>query len=107
MLAVSARSVCSTAAELDTVFVAGGFGYHLNPLHARAIGLLPDVDFDRIDLIGNSSLGGASLLLGETGKELLEPLGRRCGEHRLRRPLRLDQALGNAPKVGVHGAGGA
>lgn len=61
-----------TAAELDTVFVAGGFGYHLNPLHARSIGLLPDVDFDRIDLIGNSSLGGASLLLHPLYAPVLE-----------------------------------
>jgi len=61
-----------TAADLDTVFVAGGFGYHLNPLHARSIGLLPDVDFERIDLIGNSSLGGASLLLHPLYAPVLE-----------------------------------
>jgi uncharacterized 2Fe-2S/4Fe-4S cluster protein (DUF4445 family) len=51
------------ASDLDTVFVAGGFGYHLHPGHARSIGLLPGVDLERMDLIGNSSLGGASLLL--------------------------------------------
>jgi uncharacterized 2Fe-2S/4Fe-4S cluster protein (DUF4445 family) len=51
------------AGDLDTVFVAGGFGYHLHPGHARSIGLLPGVDLERMDLIGNSSLGGASLLL--------------------------------------------
>ncbi len=51
------------AADLETVFVAGGFGYHLHPGHARSIGLLPGVAIEHIDLIGNSSLGGASLLL--------------------------------------------
>ncbi len=50
-------------AGLETVFVAGGFGYHLNPAHAVAIGLLPDVPVDRIEMIGNASLGGASLCL--------------------------------------------
>jgi len=53
-------------ADLRTVLVAGGFGYHLDPDHARATGLLPDVSPDRILLIGNSSLGGASLLLHDT-----------------------------------------
>ena len=51
------------AADLESVFVAGGFGYHLNPDHARSIGLLPDVPRERIHIIGNSSLAGASLLL--------------------------------------------
>jgi len=51
---------------LHSVLVAGGFGYHLNPGHAQAIGLLPDLPPERILLIGNSSLGGASLLLHDT-----------------------------------------
>lgn len=49
--------------QLDAIHVAGGFGYHLNPEHARQTGLLPDVETSRIDLIGNASLAGASLLL--------------------------------------------
>jgi uncharacterized 2Fe-2S/4Fe-4S cluster protein (DUF4445 family) len=48
---------------LCTVLVAGGFGYNLDVGHALAIGLLPDVAPERVELIGNSSLGGASLVL--------------------------------------------
>jgi uncharacterized 2Fe-2S/4Fe-4S cluster protein (DUF4445 family) len=55
------------AADLAAVFVAGGFGYHLNPAHARAIGLLPDTPPECISAVGNSSLGGASLLLLHPG----------------------------------------
>jgi len=50
-------------ADLSTVLVAGGFGYNLDVGHALAIGLLPDVAPERVELIGNSSLGGASLVL--------------------------------------------
>jgi uncharacterized 2Fe-2S/4Fe-4S cluster protein (DUF4445 family) len=50
-------------ADLETVFVGGGFGYHLNPRNACAVGLLPDVPDGRIELVGNSSLGGTSALL--------------------------------------------
>lgn len=55
--------------DVDTVLVAGGFGYHLNVEHALAIGLLPAVTAESVELIGNSSLGGASLVLqcGQSG----------------------------------------
>lgn len=49
--------------ELTEVVVAGGFGYHLTPGHAVAIGLLPPVSPNRIRLVGNASLAGASLAL--------------------------------------------
>jgi uncharacterized 2Fe-2S/4Fe-4S cluster protein (DUF4445 family) len=49
--------------DLDRVLVAGGFGYHLNPRHARRIGLLPNVTSSRIHIVGNASLAGASLAL--------------------------------------------
>ncbi|WP_404423766.1 ASKHA domain-containing protein [Nibricoccus sp. IMCC34717] len=52
---------------LEQVFVAGSFGYHLNPSHARAVGMLPAVPLERVRLVGNSSLGGASLLLLHPG----------------------------------------
>lgn len=57
--------------DLATVLIAGGFGYHLNPEHAMAIGLVPEVARERIRIVGNASLGGASLaLLAGTGERL-------------------------------------
>ncbi|MGA0333027.1 MAG: ASKHA domain-containing protein [Kiritimatiellia bacterium] len=48
-------------ADLRHVYIAGGFGYHLTPVHARAIGLIPPVASERIHLVGNASLAGATL----------------------------------------------
>jgi len=60
--------------DLSSVLVAGGFGYHLKPPNAIAIGLLPNVPVDSIQLIGNSSLGGASLLLHAGHRDSMEHL---------------------------------
>lgn len=64
--------------QLDTVFVAGGFGYHLVPAHAVATGLLPDVPLERIEMIGNASLGGASLCLHSRCAQAVQKLAANC-----------------------------
>ncbi len=60
--------------DLRALFIAGGFGYNLNLEHAAAIGLIPSVSHDRIHVIGNASLGGASLLLLHGESEAISPL---------------------------------
>jgi len=52
-----------TFEQLDTIYVAGGFGSSLNIPKAIAIGLLPDIDTQRIQFIGNSSVMGARMAL--------------------------------------------
>ncbi|GEM_PF-2800129 len=59
--------------DLRWVRVAGGFGYHLNPTHAMRIGMLPTLPLDRFQIIGNASLGGASL--GLLSPETMTQLG--------------------------------
>lgn len=49
--------------EIDAVYIAGGFGVHMNHQNAKDIGLLPDLANDGIEVLGNASLGGASLRL--------------------------------------------
>jgi uncharacterized 2Fe-2S/4Fe-4S cluster protein (DUF4445 family) len=49
--------------QLETIYVAGGFGSSLNIPKAIAIGLIPDIDVKRIQFIGNSSLTGARMSL--------------------------------------------
>ncbi len=53
--------------QIDTLYVAGGFGSFLNIPKSVAIGLLPDIPEEKIQFIGNSSLTGArrSLLFEE------------------------------------------
>jgi uncharacterized 2Fe-2S/4Fe-4S cluster protein (DUF4445 family) len=48
---------------LDSVFIAGGFGRHLDVENAVRIGLLPDIARDKFEYLGNTSLLGASLIL--------------------------------------------
>ena len=51
-----------TPAELDGVYLAGGFGVYLDPASAAAIGMLPQLPAGRLHSIGNASLAGASML---------------------------------------------
>jgi uncharacterized 2Fe-2S/4Fe-4S cluster protein (DUF4445 family) len=56
--------------QIDTFYVAGGFGNFLNIPKAVSIGLLPDIPREKIRFIGNSSLTGARMsLLSENALE--------------------------------------
>ncbi len=48
-----------TASELERVYLAGGFGMHLNIESALLCGLLPGISIEQVELVGNTSLGGA------------------------------------------------
>ncbi len=48
-----------TFSDLERVYVAGGFGAHLDIEKSILIGLLPDVDPAKVQFIGNSSVAGA------------------------------------------------
>jgi uncharacterized 2Fe-2S/4Fe-4S cluster protein (DUF4445 family) len=49
--------------QLNTIYIAGGFGSSLDIPKAIAIGLLPDIDSQKIQFIGNSSVMGARMAL--------------------------------------------
>lgn len=60
---------------IDKVYIAGGIGNSLNIENAITIGLLPDVDRDKFQYIGNSSLVGAYLaLISKDAKNKLEEI---------------------------------
>jgi uncharacterized 2Fe-2S/4Fe-4S cluster protein (DUF4445 family) len=48
-------------ADLDRIILAGGFGSHVDIEMAMTIGLLPEIDPDKITYIGNGSLLGARM----------------------------------------------
>lgn len=52
-----------TFEDIDTFFIAGGFGNYLDIKKATGIGLIPDIDADKIRFVGNSSLMGARMCL--------------------------------------------
>jgi len=51
------------AEEISQVYLAGGFGMHLNVVNAIAIGLLPGFKPKQVRVVGNTSLAGALLAL--------------------------------------------
>jgi uncharacterized 2Fe-2S/4Fe-4S cluster protein (DUF4445 family) len=56
-----------SAADVDTVEIAGSFGYHLNESSLIHIGLLPPDFGGKVRFAGNTSLSGAAAFLLNTG----------------------------------------
>ena len=58
--------------DIGRLFIAGGFGFHINIDNGIYIGLLPEELKSKITVIGNSSLGGAVKYLtqGQSSDEL-------------------------------------
>jgi len=52
--------------DLDVIYVAGAFGFFLNPISAIRIGLLPKIDVGKIRIVGNTAgMGARAILLSE------------------------------------------
>jgi uncharacterized 2Fe-2S/4Fe-4S cluster protein (DUF4445 family) len=49
--------------RVDRVLLAGAFGSYLSPLHAMALGLIPDCDLSRVTAVGNAAGDGARIAL--------------------------------------------
>lgn len=63
--------------DIANVYLAGGFGYHIDMDKAVKIGLLPEEFLGRVEAIGNSSLGGCVHTLYD--QECKRQLDRICG----------------------------
>ena len=57
------------AADLDTLYVAGGFGSYMSAKSAERIGLFPKIDLSRIKICGNAALAGAVKILHDRRME--------------------------------------
>ena len=64
------------AADVKTLYLAGGFGMHLSLDHAIGCGLLPGFKPQQIHVVGNTSLGGAFLALND--RSLLAEMSAAC-----------------------------
>ncbi|MEX0777899.1 MAG: ASKHA domain-containing protein [Phycisphaeraceae bacterium] len=56
-----------TPADVKTLYLAGGFGMHMNTANAIRCGLLPGFTLDQVKLVGNSALAGAFAALIDRG----------------------------------------
>ena len=52
-----------TCKDVDTLYIAGGFGSYLDISSAAATGLIPAELSDRVKVLGNAALAGASAIL--------------------------------------------
>jgi len=57
------ESTQTRLADLEAVYLAGGFGNFLNVQQAVTIGMLPDVAPEKIQFVGNTSIAGAKTVL--------------------------------------------
>ena len=49
--------------DIDTIYIAGGFGNFMNVQQAVTVGMLPDVPIEKIQFVGNTSIAGAKTVL--------------------------------------------
>jgi uncharacterized 2Fe-2S/4Fe-4S cluster protein (DUF4445 family) len=63
--------------DVKALYLAGGFGMHLSIEHAIGCGLLPGFKPVQIQVVGNTSLGGAFLVLND--RSLLAEMQTACG----------------------------
>ena len=64
--------------DIKKLFLAGGFGSHIDIGNAVAIGLLPDIPVENVQYVGNTSIWGAKLAaLSTEAYELLREIARK------------------------------
>jgi uncharacterized 2Fe-2S/4Fe-4S cluster protein (DUF4445 family) len=63
ILETIALNVGLSLLDLSTFYVAGTFGSYINPESAITIGMIPDLPLETYKTLGNSSLGGAAMIL--------------------------------------------
>ena len=56
-----------TEADVDAVYIAGGFGRHIHIASALRIGLIPEFAPEKVRAIGNAALAGAVMLMMKQG----------------------------------------
>ncbi len=70
--------------DLDVLYLAGGFGRHLNVESSRRIGLIPNIAESKIVQVGNAAIEGACIaLLSKSKRQELEQLARKVRHCRL------------------------
>ncbi len=72
------KEVGYTFADVEKVYIAGGFGNYLDVERAITIGLLPDMPISRFEFLGNTSIMGAYMaLLSKTLRKDVEDIARK------------------------------
>ena len=76
-IAVLLETAGITAGDVDRLYIAGGFGSHLNKESAAKIGLLPTELLDRTVVLGNGAIAGAAMaLLNRDTRQILTEIAK-------------------------------
>ncbi len=67
ILSLLKAAQCKTE-DVETLYLAGGFGSRLNILSAAHIGLIPEALSGKVKVLGNAALSGADLMLKEENR---------------------------------------
>ena len=62
-LDIAAKRLGRSPLDIDRFYLAGGFGRHIDVAAARAIGLIPNLPAERITVVGNAAIEGATIAL--------------------------------------------
>lgn len=66
--------------DIATIYFAGAFGNYINKKNATIIGLIPEIDLDRIKNIGNGAVTGANLaLINRRERKTLDAIAGKIG----------------------------
>ena len=67
-----------TRHDISNIYFAGAFGNYLDKKNATIIGLIPEIEFDRIKNIGNGAVTGANLaLINRRERKTLDEIARK------------------------------
>ncbi len=82
------------AENIDRVYIAGGFGSHLDTRAAAAIGMLPGELAEKTVVLGNSALSGAAMaLLDMESRARLDEIQAKCRYIELSGDTRFNRAF--------------
>ena len=62
-ISILLRTFEKSTKDLKRIYVAGAFGSYINPLNAQIIGLFPEINLSKFEIIGNSAGTGARMVL--------------------------------------------
>ncbi|MGB8308505.1 MAG: ASKHA domain-containing protein [Methanoregula sp.] len=72
------KEAAVTRFDIATIYFAGAFGNYINKKNATTVGLIPEIDLDRIKNIGNGAVAGANLaLINRRQRKLLDGIAGR------------------------------
>lgn len=66
--------------DIHKVYLAGAFGSHINKESARMIGIFPEIDLEKVVVVGNAAGTGARMcLVSEEAKRIVKDISKNVG----------------------------